>query len=93
MDSRQGPHQVAQKSRRTTFPLSLERVISFPSIVLRVKSGAKPGEDFLSLVQWGRKNNDEMQTQTVKKNTRGYRFIYKGQRAVFLAATEKSQIH
>ncbi len=37
----QGPHQLAQKSRTTTFlPLNSERVIFFPSIVERVKSGA-----------------------------------------------------
>ncbi len=62
-------------------------------MVLRVKSGAKPGEDFLSFVQWERKNNDEMHAQTTKKDMRGHRFIYKGQKPMPLPATGKSQIH
>jgi hypothetical protein len=52
MDCRHGAHQVAQKSRTTTFPLNWERVISFPSRVLRVKSGAKPEEVFFSSAQF-----------------------------------------
>src|SRR4030042_154898 len=67
MDSRQGPHQVAQKSRRTTFPLSWERVISWSSRVLRVKSGARAGEVFFSLAQWGRRNANVTQRHKITR--------------------------
>ena len=35
-----GPHQVAQKSRTTTFPRNSESFIFFPSKSTNVKSGA-----------------------------------------------------
>ncbi len=55
IDSRHGPHQVAQKSRRMTFPFKVERDISWPSIVLRVKSGASPST-FVFLPHWSNPN-------------------------------------
>src|SRR4030042_2014013 len=45
MDSRQGLHQVAQKSRRTTLPLNVESVISWLSRDFSVKSGADDRAD------------------------------------------------
>src|ERR1700747_2277664 len=36
---RQGPHQLAQKSTKTTFPLKEEILSGFPSGVVKVKSG------------------------------------------------------
>src|SRR5580700_2101999 len=38
--ARQGPHQVAQKSRRTTFPRRSESFTVCPSMVRAEKSGA-----------------------------------------------------
>jgi len=47
MDSLQGPHQVAMKSKRTTFTLKSLRLNLFPSISVKVNSEA-------SSVDWRR---------------------------------------
>jgi hypothetical protein len=53
MASRQGPHQVAQKSRRTTFPFREVRAISWSSKVLSEKPGAAL-DSFPLVLQCGR---------------------------------------
>jgi len=76
MDSLQGPHQVAQKSRRTTFPLSWERVISCPLKDLREKSGAKPEKgSFSPLEQRERRNTPPVQMLKIKNHVRNVRFM------------------
>jgi hypothetical protein len=67
---------VAQKSRRTTFPLSWERVISCPSKDLREKSGAElEGGSFPPVEQRERKNAPPVQMVKIKNHVRKDRFM------------------
>jgi hypothetical protein len=80
---------VAQKSRRITFPFSLERTISCPSRVLSVKFGAEAKGSCFSFPQWGRRHIDDTQKTMVKKYVQNVRF--KGTALYKLMSNAKDQ--
>jgi hypothetical protein len=65
---------VAQKSRRITFPSSLERTISCPSRVLSVKFGAETKGSCFSFPQWGRRHIDDTQRTRIEMYVKNERF-------------------